>query len=131
MQINKKTITFIAENAKLMLGVNKGFHDSPLPGWAIENYSKLDDLKPELRNDDKAITQDLLLRLGSQATTKATVGAATFGALEHIRDQVDPSSNIAWSVIPAIGTAWGTSAYSQKYLPSIHKAIFKNNSIYK
>lgn len=128
-RINKKFIIQLTEN--LMIGVNKGFHASPIPGWAVKNYSKLEDLKPELRNDNSAITQDLSLRLGGQALAKATVGGVTALGLDAIRDEISPDASDAYIAVPAIAAAWKASTHINDYIPKLHKKVFKNASIYK
>ena len=137
MKIDKKEILELMESSKLMVGVNHGFHDSILPTTAIKSYSKLEDLKPELRNDDRAISQDLALRLGTQVASKATLGAAALATIDQIPDYGNDELHgldavkDPYKIIPTIGIAWAGSNYANKFLPNIHKGIFGEKSIYK
>jgi len=134
-------------NSGFMLGVNQGFHDSPLPAFAIKNYSDLNTLKPKYRKNDIAIAQDLGLRLGTQILSKGTVGGLTYLGLRGLQHSfVDNTEDNPYDIlnagninsdqsklattIPSIAAAWMASDKMQKYLPGAHKKIFKN-SIYK
>jgi len=140
-EINKKEILEILESSGFMVGVNKGFHDSPLPTFAVKSYSDLDKLKPGLRKDDVAIAQDLGLRLGTQAISKATIGGLVFtgarGVQHFAQDSgydIDPSSDSSFiaASIPAIAAAWYGSDKAGKYIPHIHKKVVTfEKSIYK
>jgi hypothetical protein len=128
------------ENTGFMLGVNKGFHESPLPSFAVKSYSDLDTLKKQHRKDDLPIAQDLGLRMGTQFLTKATVGGLVYGGSRLAQEQflgdnpeidLDSDSSKLAAGIPAIASAWYTSDRLNKYLPSIHKKLFNKNSIYQ
>ena len=121
-----------------MVGVNKGFHDSPLPTFAVKNYSDLDTLKKSNVRDDVAIAQDLGLRISSQMLSKATVGGLTYGGLRVAQealfdDQYDLDSNDSKLVaaVPAVASAWIVSDKVNSHIPTMHKNVFKKHSIYK
>lgn len=134
-KINKHKIQLIIEST-FMLGVNKGFHDSPLPEFAVKNYSNLDTLKNHKRKDDVAIAQDLGLRMGSQALSKATIGGATFAAMHGLQDLVGLDLNDHQSMLvsaaPAVVAAWAGSDLINRKIPETHrKLVGEKNSIYK
>ncbi len=143
-QISKKSILTILQESGFMLGVNKGFHESPLPKFAIKNYSDLKTLKD--KKHDLPIAQDLGLRIGTQILAKGTVGGAAYAGLRNLEQHVadnssadsflnsenvdDDQAKLAASV-PAIALAWAASDKLQNYLPEIHKKLFNEKSIYK
>jgi len=138
VNINKKELL---ESSGFMVGVNKGFHESPLPAFAVKSYSDLGTLKPKYRKDDIAIAQDLGLRMGTQALTKLTLGGLVYGAARGAQNiaqdsgldiNLDSDSSKVAASIPAIAAAWYTSDKANKYLPHIHKKVLgEKNSIYK
>jgi len=136
IEINKKILT---EAAGFMLGVNKGFHESPLPTFAVKSYSDIDKLKPHLRNDNEAIAHDLGLRLGSTLATKAALGGTVYGlaraAQSHFAPDgidIDSDQSKLLASIPAIATAWYASDKLTNHLPTAHKKVFgEKGSIYK
>jgi len=141
ININKKEITELLESSGFMVGVNKGFHESPLPTFAVKSYSDLGTLKPKYRKDDIAIAQDLGLRMGTQALTKLTLGGLVYGAARGAQSlaqdngfdiDIDSDSSKLAAAVPAIATAWYTSDKANKYLPNLHKKVIgEKDSIYK
>jgi len=138
ININKKELL---ESSGFMIGVNKGFHESPLPTFAVKSYSDLGTLKPKYSKDDIAIAQDLGLRMGTQALTKLTLGGLAYGVARGAQDiavdngmdmDIDSDSSKLAASIPAIATAWYTSDKANKHLPNLHKKVIgEKNSIYK
>ena len=120
-----------------MLGVNRGFHDSPLPGFAVKNYSDPSTFKNSKKQDDYAIAQDLALRMGSQALSKLTIGGLTYAGIDAIQDEVlEPGTlsdhaSMLVSAVPAIGAAWVGSHAANEKIPELHRKAVGNKSFYK
>ena len=130
MKVNKKEIL-----EEVFAKVYQTAKQSPIPDFILNNYHRPETLKPELQNNNLAISQDFTNRLGANILSKLTIGAGTYagiGALQHHLG-MDPNdaSTKAMQIIPTIGASWIGSNIIQNKIPDIHKAIYKEKSIYK
>ena len=140
MDLKAKRLSFIPDkeleenNSLVMHGVKPGFYDSPIPNKLVDTYSDVSTIKPELRKDDKAIAQDLALRIGLQTGSKATAGVGTYYGLDAAKDHfmdnpedVDP----AFIALPAAGAAIVAGSLADGIIPKAHTKTFQDHSIYK
>lgn len=142
MNLKLKQLSFVSldalkaldENSLVMHGVKPGFYDSPIPNKLVDTYSNVGTIKPELRKDDKTIAQDLALRMGLQAGSKATAGAGTYFGLEaakdHFIENPDEVDDV-FTILPAAGAAIVAGSMAEGIIPKAHHGTFQDRSIYK
>lgn len=101
----------------------------------MKNYSDLSTLKNNKKSDDVAIAQDLVLRMGSQALSKATVGGSTYAAVNQAQQLADldvsDHASLLINGVPAVAAAWMASDMLNKKIPKLHQNALGNKSIYK